>query len=333
MNAAASSLVGGTPSPPGVSPNIDEVPSARTATLPVSTRPSPAGNAAKPDTDLEHEALVRTEVDALVEQLERHRRWFVLTGAGCSTESGIPAYRDANGAWQHGTPIVLQDFVRSDAVRQRYWARSCLGFGRVNHALPNRAHQALVRFQRLGLQRALVTQNVDGLHQKAGSQGVIDLHGQLSMVGCLSCQARVERAALQTRLLDLNPWLSDLHSMTATPDGDAELEADAYRGLRVPACSSCGGILKPAVVFFGETVPAERVALAYQALGESDAVLVVGSSLMVFSGYRFVCKAWKSGQPIVVVNAGVTRADPLAQLKLEGSCARLLDSAITRLEG
>ncbi len=275
----------------------------------------------------------RTEVDALVGQLERHRRWFVLTGAGCSTESGIPAYRNADGAWQHGTPIQLEEFVLSEAVRQRYWARSFLGFGRVDRALPNRAHHALVRFQRLGMLRALVTQNVDGLHQKAGSQAVIDLHGQLARVRCLSCHTLFERAALQARLADLNQWLSGTPSTSAAPDGDAEIEADAYRRVRIPACSSCGGILKPDVVFFGETVPAERVALAYRALGESDAVLVVGSSLMVFSGYRFVRRAWESGQPILVVNAGVTRADPLAQLKLQGSCATLLDSAVTCLEG
>lgn len=275
----------------------------------------------------------QAEVDALVRQLESHRRWFVLTGAGCSTESGIPAYRNAEGAWQHGAPIQFRDFVHDEAVRKRYWARSSVGFARVELAVPNGAHRALVRLQRLGLQRTLVTQNVDGLHQKAGSQAVIDLHGQLAWVQCLSCQAKVERAALQTQLLELNPWLLRAQSLTTTPDGDAELDADAYGGVRVPACSSCGGILKPAVVFFGETVPAERVTLAYAALAESDAVLVVGSSLMVFSGYRFVRRAWQAGQPIVVVNAGVTRADSLAQLKVRGSCATLLDSAVSRLRG
>ncbi len=274
-----------------------------------------------------------TEDDgALAAELQRHGRWFVLTGAGCSTESGIPAYRNPSGAWQHKAPIQLDAFVASEAVRQRYWARSFAGFSSFGRAQPNDAHRALARFQRLGRQQALVTQNVDGLHQKAGTEGVIDLHGKLSAVQCLSCNAELERAALQTRLLELNPMLADAARGNVAPDGDAELDAEVCRGLRIPACAACGGILKPAVVFFGETVPAERVKRAYQALGEADAMLVVGSSLMVFSGYRFVRRAASAGQPIIVVNAGLTRADALAQLKVEGSCARLLDGAISQLE-
>lgn len=269
---------------------------------------------------------------ALALELQRHGRWFVLTGAGCSTESGIPAYRDAHGAWQHKAPIQLRDFVANEAVRRRYWARSFVGYGRICGALPNAAHLALARFQRLGLLHVLVTQNVDGLHQKAGSERVIDLHGQLATVHCLSCSSSIERDVLQAQLRELNPSLAELTSNATAPDGDVQLDDDICRDLEVPSCQRCGGVLKPGVVFFGETVPPQRIADAYQALAESDALLVVGSSLMVFSGYRFVHRAAEAGKPVVVINRGVTRADPLARLKLEGSCGTLLEGAITSLE-
>jgi NAD-dependent SIR2 family protein deacetylase len=272
------------------------------------------------------------EVEALRHELQRHERWFVLTGAGCSTESGIPAYRDALGAWQHKQPIQFRDFVRSEAVRQRYWARSFVGFERVRSARPNAAHLALRRLQSLNRQRALVTQNVDGLHQKAGSEGVIDLHGQLAGVECLGCRAVLDRASLQTVLLDLNPSLFNHGVSAAAPDGDADIEELGASQLRVPACSVCGGVLKPAVVFFGETVPPSRISAAYQALDESEALLVVGSSLMVFSGYRFVRRAAESKKPIVVVNQGLTRADPYARLKFQSPCGLLLEAAVGGLE-
>jgi NAD-dependent SIR2 family protein deacetylase len=271
------------------------------------------------------------DVTALARELAAHQSWFVLTGAGCSTESGIPAYRDATGAWQHKAPIQLREFVESQAVRQRYWARSFVGFERIRAARPNPAHWALARFQRLGRQRVLVTQNVDGLHQKAGSEGVIDLHGQLAAVECLGCRTELDRQQLQARLLELNPSLLDQHLQATRPDGDAETGDLNVSELHVPECPRCGGVLKPAVVFFGETVPAARIATAYAALEQSDALLVVGSSLMVFSGYRFVRRAAKSGKPIVVVNTGVTRADPFASFKVAGSCSRLLEAAVSQL--
>lgn len=270
--------------------------------------------------------------DALSDVLGRHDRWFVLTGAGCSTQSGIPAYRDESGAWKHKAPIQFRDFVGSEALRRRYWARSFVGFERVHRALPNGAHHALARFERLGRARLLVTQNVDGLHQKAGSQSVVDLHGQLAEVECLACHARFERAALQERLLEQNPWLSRTRSAFATPDGDAEVDAGDYEELVVPSCMHCSGVLKPAVVFFGENVPKTRIELAYQALAESEALLVVGSSLMVFSGFRFARRAAELGKPVVVINNGLTRADALAALKVQGECGALLDAAVARLE-
>ena len=264
--------------------------------------------------------------------LGRHRRWFVLTGAGCSTLSGIPAYRDESGAWRHKAPIQFREFVHSETVRRRYWARSFVGFERVHRAEPNGAHRALARFERLGRARLLVTQNVDGLHQKAGSVGVVDLHGQIAEVECLSCRTRLHRAALQQRLLDTNPWLANTRSSGPTPDGDAELDPAACEGLVVPNCEHCGGVLKPAVVFFGENVPKARIEDAYRALAESDALLVVGSSLMVFSGYRFAHRAAELAKPVVIINNGLTRADTLAALKLQGECGALLDAAITELE-
>lgn len=272
------------------------------------------------------------EAHPLGEALRRHRRWFVLTGAGVSTGSGIPAYRDERGAWKHKAPIQFRDFVQSEALRRRYWARSFVGFERVHRAEPNGAHRALARLEVLGRAQLLVTQNVDGLHQKAGSRSVVDLHGQLAEVECLSCHARSSRAQIQRRLLASNPWLSQLSSAYATPDGDAELDSASHEALVVPSCEACGGVLKPAVVFFGENVPRARVDQAYEALAASDAVLVVGSSLMVFSGYRFARRAAELHKPVVVVNQGLTRADALAALKLQGECEALLDAAVERLE-
>jgi len=272
------------------------------------------------------------DATALIDAVGRYARWFVLTGAGVSTGSGIPAYRDEHGAWKHKAPIQFRDFVESEALRRRYWARSFVGFDRVLRAEPNAAHHALARFERLGRTRLLVTQNVDGLHQKAGSVSVVDLHGQLADVECLGCQARSSRAQIQGRLLAQNPWLSSAAAAYATPDGDAELDVDRYEALLVPGCEACGGVLKPAVVFFGENVPKRRVDQAYEALAESDAVLVVGSSLMVFSGYRFARRAAELGKPVVVLNQGLTRADTLAALKVQGECGALLAAAVTRLE-
>jgi NAD-dependent SIR2 family protein deacetylase len=268
----------------------------------------------------------------LSQRLERYTSWFVLTGAGCSTESGIPAYRDETGAWRHKKPIQLQDFLRSEHVRRRYWARSFLGFQRVQRALPNSAHHALARLEELGRVQILVTQNVDRLHQKAGSRNVIDLHGQLAWVACLGCGEQFERSQMQSWLGEQNPELAqgpgeDHAAPGFAPDGDAEL-ATAAASVRVPGCPRCGGLLKPAVVFFGETVPPERVRASYAALEQARALLVVGSSLTVFSGYRFVRRAADLGKPIVVLNSGTTRGDRFAELKLGGSCGALLAAAV-----
>ncbi|MBK5256929.1 MAG: NAD-dependent protein deacetylase [Vicinamibacteria bacterium] len=256
-------------------------------------------------------------------------RLFVLTGAGCSTASGIPDYRDESGAWKNKPPVQFQDFIASEATRRRYWARSLVGWARVSAANPTAAHTALAALERVGAISTLVTQNVDGLHQKAGSQAVIDLHGRLDTVRCLDCGAPVSRAAIQGELVASNPLWRRRDAANA-PDGDAQLEGP-FDDVVVPACPFCGGVLKPDVVFFGENVPKARLADCYSGLARADGVLVVGSSLMVFSGYRFCLAAAELGKPVALVNRGKTRADDLAQVKVEGDCGDVLHDLLGRL--
>jgi len=265
----------------------------------------------------------KTGSPALREFIDRHNRLFVLTGAGCSTDSGIPDYRDADGSWKRSQPVSYQAFMGEALTRQRYWARSLVGWRRFGHALPNDTHHALVRLEQLGKMQLLLTQNVDGLHQRAGSRHVLDMHGRLDTVRCMACERRSPRHVLQQALLELNPAWTKLDAADA-PDGDADLEHHDFNTFTVLPCPQCGGILKPDVVFFGENVPRDRLAAAMQALESADAVLVVGSSLMVFSGYRFVHAAAKAGKPIAAVNLGRTRADPLLSLKIEQPCADAL---------
>lgn len=247
----------------------------------------------------------------------------ILTGAGVSTASGIPEYRDRDGNWKHPQPVQYADFLGRERVRQRYWARSFVGWRRMSRAAPNEAHGALAGLERAGLIDTTITQNVDGLHQQGGSERVIDLHGRLDTVRCLDCSARVPRDEWQKRLLDRNPgWRA--HVTRFNPDGDVELAGGDYAGFSVPACEACDGIMKPDVVFFGESVPLERVHAARAAVDRSGALVVVGSSLMVFSGLRFARHAEATGKPIAIVNQGRTRADDLAAIKLEADCGTLL---------
>ena len=257
---------------------------------------------------------------------DRYPRWFVLTGAGVSTDSGIPGYRDDEGQWQRRPPVTVQEFLGSEGARRRYWARSMAGWPLLAGAQPNAAHRALARLEAARRLHALVTQNVDGLHQRAGSAAVIELHGSVGRVRCLSCAARVSREDLQRTLEADNPAFAAA-TANAAPDGDADLEPGGLDDFRVPGCARCGGTLKPDVVFFGEGVPRDRVDAAMQALGQADAMLVVGSSLMVYSGYRFCERAAAIGKPIAAINRGRTRADHLFALKVEQSCA----DALTRL--
>jgi len=207
---------------------------------------------------------------ALREFIGRHSRLFVLTGAGCSTDSGIPDYRDAEGEWKRAQPVQYRAFMEESATRKRYWARSLVGWRRFGRARPNPAHRALAALERQGRMRLLVTQNVDGLHQAAGSSEVLDLHGRLDTVRCVGCDHSLPREEVQQELLRRNPDWMDLDARTA-PDGDADLEGIDFSSFDVPSCDRCGGTLKPDVVFYGESVPRDRVVLAMEAVKDADA--------------------------------------------------------------
>ncbi len=257
----------------------------------------------------------------------KHPRLLVLTGAGLSAPSGIPVYRDKSGAWLRSTPVQHNDFLNKPASRQRYWARSMAGWPRMAQSSPNAGHVALVKMEQAGFIELLVTQNVDCLHQRAGHKNLIDLHGSLDRVQCLDCAAVVSRALMQQWLQETNPDLiTPLAEMR--PDGDADLADDLIAGLTIPPCPHCGGVLKPDVVFFGGTVPRARVDAANEALRRSDALLIVGSSLTVFSGFRFCREAHQMGKPIATLNLGVTRADDLLTLKVEEDCALGLSALV-----
>jgi NAD-dependent SIR2 family protein deacetylase len=260
-----------------------------------------------------------TPTERLLGFIARHQRLFVLTGAGCSTGSGIPDYRDADGQWKRIQPVTYQAFIGDPATRQRYWARSLVGWRRFGLAQPNTTHHALAKLEAHGRVEVLLTQNVDRLHQAAGSTRVIDLHGRLDLVRCMGCAQPLLRTVFQNELVRLNPAWLGLDAQTA-PDGDAHLEAVDFSSFTVPPCQYCGGVLKPDVVFFGENVPKVIVQAAYQHLDQADAVLIVGSSLMVYSGFRFVQAAAQAGKPLAAVNLGRTRADSLLTLKVEQSC-------------
>jgi len=242
--------------------------------------------------------------------------------------SGIPTYRDDKGDWTRSTPVQFRDFVHRRAVRQRYWARSMVGWPAFARARPNPCHSVLATWERTGRITRLVTQNVDRLHQAAGSRRVIDLHGRLDQVVCLDCRRRTPRADLQVELQHRNPDFTAL-AATVAPDGDADLEGLAFDSVDVPECAACGGMLKPDVVFFGETVPKPTVDEAMAALAGADALLVIGSSLMVYSGFRFCRLAAEAGLPIAAISPGRTRADDLLTLKVEAR----FESVIAELAG
>jgi NAD-dependent SIR2 family protein deacetylase len=264
---------------------------------------------------------------ALRDFLEAHSRLAVLTGAGVSTRSGIPDYRDEQGEWKRARPVEFRPFMTDARVRQRYWSRSTVGWPIISRATPNNAHRALAQLQELGFVSQLITQNVDGLHSAAGSRDVIDLHGRLTNARCMQCDHTLPRAELQRKLLASNPGWAQIEGRVA-PDGDVDIEGRDYSEFVVPDCPQCGGILKPDVVFFGENVPRERVDRAFAAVASADALLIVGTSLMVYSGYRFAEAAAAAGKPIAAVNLGKTRADHLYSLKIDGPCDEVLSLSI-----
>jgi NAD-dependent SIR2 family protein deacetylase len=278
--------------------------------------------------------LVPEELSALLAFVQTHQRLFVLTGAGCSTSSGIPAYRDARGAWTRSRPVQYQEFIHLAEVRRRYWARSLVGWRRFIQAEPNPTHHALAQLQRLGHVERLVTQNVDALHERAGTRDVVALHGRLDQVVCMRCGHRLGREDFQAQLAALNPRYAEL-AAEPLPDGDASLAGEDFEDFEdfgVPDCPQCGDIYKPDVVFFGESVPTDRVQAAYAALERAPAVLVIGSSLTVYSGFRFVQAAVRAGKPVAALNQGHTRGKELLDLKLESACETLLPALVQALE-
>ena len=271
-----------------------------------------------------------TECVDRVADLLRGRQWVVLSGAGMSTDSGIPDYRGPASA--RATPMQFSEFVGSPEAQRRYWARSFLGWQRIGYARPNAGHRALVDLEACGL-LGVVTQNVDGLHARAGSRAVINLHGEIGYVVCLDCRSRTSRAAVQRRLAELNPRLDQPpppEHAEVRPDGDAV--ARAWSDLVLATCSDCGGRLKPDVVFFGESVPKPRVELAYAMVDAAEVLVVLGSSLTVLSGLRFVRHQRRSDRPVVIINRGPTRGDDLASLKLDAGCTETLLGVRSALE-
>lgn len=271
-----------------------------------------------------------SQLDQLADFLATHRQVLALTGAGLSTASGIPDYRDRDGVRRGRQPVQGPEFRRSDAVRRRYWARSMVGWPTLAQAAPNAGHLALARLEQGGRLGGLITQNVDGLHQRAGSRRLIELHGNIHGVLCLVCRATYGRAQIQAQLLRDNPALAGAAAQPL-PDGDAQLEPEALEHFRIPQCTRCGGNLQPDVVFFGDNVPPRRTADALQWMEQADSLLVVGSSLMVFSGFRFCKLAAQAGKPIVAVNMGRTRADALLAFKVEASAELVLPLLVERM--
>lgn len=260
----------------------------------------------------------------LLAEALRGRRVLVLAGAGCSTESGIPDYRGTEGR-RGRPPIQYQEFVRSVEGRTRYWARSAVGWPRFSRAQPNGGHRALARMEDAGIVGGVITQNVDGLHHAAGSRKVLELHGSLAFARCLQCGEREPRHELQARIVATNPgWVERAANAAAAPDGDADVPVELLDAFHAPACHVCDGILKPDVVLFGENVPRERVEEGWRMLEAADALLVVGSSLTVYSGRRFVDRAVQEGKPVAVVNRGPTRADDVACVRIDARLGEVL---------
>ncbi|MAJ79996.1 MAG: NAD-dependent deacetylase [Porticoccaceae bacterium] len=265
------------------------------------------------------EPLLKSILNFLMSQTQ----WLVLTGAGISSLSGIPTYRNSEGKWQRKSPVKYQEFLVNEMSRKQFWARNIAGWRFMSAAKPNNAHLALVQLEKMGLISGLVTQNVDGLHEKAGSRGVIDLHGRADTVLCLSCGDLQSRQFLQDLFKKHNPnFFKKIHRIT--PEADSKIDDLDFTSLIIPSCHLCGGLLKPDVVFYGDVVPHGRVNSCMDMMNASSGLLVVGSSLQVFSGYRFCIWASNQGKPIVILCNGDTRADHLAVKKTRADCGPVL---------
>ncbi len=268
-------------------------------------------------------------IEALAQLLSENQPVLALTGAGISTSSGIPAYRDATGKWVQSQPVTASDFKKHEKVRQRYWRRSMNGWPVFNAATANLAHSALAQLQQKKIVSTIITQNVDGLHQAAGSTDVIELHGSLAKVICLQCGDSLQRSDLQKQLTGQNPTFAG-EPVLAGPDGDATPvdHSVSDTAFQLVNCQSCGGTLKPDVVFFGENVPSTRVDRCMAALQEARSLLCIGSSLSVLSGFRFCREAAKQNKPVCLINQGQTRADDIAAIKVSADCGQSLHTLL-----
>ena len=273
---------------------------------------------------------MEASVESLTQELLAHGPWTALTGAGISAASGIPTYRDHEGRWLGGQPIQHQEFLNDEEKRRRYWCRSTLGWPRVAKATANPTHLALTTLQQAGLLNGVITQNVDRLHQRAGTDNVIDLHGRLDQVRCLACNTVFLRSVIQEWLEQHNA-LPHLGSATVRPDGDAELPSTFIDAFVVPKCSLCAGALMPNVVFFGGSVPTDITQAGFELIDASNGLLVIGTSLSVFSGLRFCRYAADQKKRLVILNQGPTRADALCQRKYESDSFTLLEICAAEL--
>jgi NAD-dependent SIR2 family protein deacetylase len=273
------------------------------------------------------------DVDVMsLAELARGRRVVALTGAGCSTESGIPDYRGIDTPPRPRAPLQHREFVDKEDNRRRYWARSLLGWPRLAAARPNEGHRAIAALESAGIFAGVITQNVDSLHTVAGSANVVELHGALARVRCLACGDVTSRTGLQDRLLAANAtWPARARMATIAPDGDVDLPDALVEDFRVVACTACDGVLMPDVVFFGGSVPRATLDAAWALFDQAELLLVIGSSLTVFSGYRFVRRAAERGVPIAILNRGPTRGDPHAQLRIDAKCGEALPVLVRAL--
>lgn len=273
----------------------------------------------------------RKDVEILREFINRHQKILILTGAGISTESGIPDYRSEEVglyARSNHKPVQYQEFVKYPKVRQRYWARNFVGWPRFSGVQPNASHLSINHLEKAGKVTAIVTQNVDRLHQKAGSKYVIELHGSGYIVKCLNCPYEIDRNDLQEELMKNNPAMESSFTMIR-PDGDVELSKEQVDQFRAPLCPKCEGPLKPDIVFFGDNVPKQRVEEVRNQVSSSDAVFVVGSTLTVYSSYRIILQAKEAKKEVALLNIGPTRADDIVNIKVSTKCGDILPNLYT----
>ena len=272
----------------------------------------------------------KAHLQRLKEFIKGKENLVLLSGAGLSKGSGIPTYRNRSGKWTRQTPITHQDFISKKTARQQYWLRSFNGWPAFSAAIPSASHLAITKLEKNNFLKTVVPQNVDRLHQKAGTKKVIDLHGRLDEVTCMKCHCVFEREAIQSKLKTMNPFLLQANNMA--PDGDADVNQELTHAIAIPTCDQCEGILKPNVVFFGDNVEKPVVDSIYNCIDESDGLLIIGSSLKVFSGYRFCRYAAKKTKPIASINPGIARGEDLIPTLIRSDADELLPHLFDKAE-